>query len=36
MWACARAGIWQIGFAGQRDRRTRFKLETNLPFDRGM
>lgn len=31
----ARAGIWQFGFVGQKDRTTRFKLPTNLPFDKG-
>lgn len=32
----ARAGIWQFGFVGQKDRSTRFKLPTNLPFDKGL
>ena len=33
--ALAKAGIWQISFVGQKDMRTRFKLPTFVPFDRG-
>ncbi|MEC7582712.1 MAG: hypothetical protein VYE77_00210 [Planctomycetota bacterium] len=33
---CAKAGIWQIAFVGQRDAKTRCKLPTHLPFDRGL
>ena len=35
-WECARAGIWQLGFVGQQDARTRCKLPTHLPFDKGL
>lgn len=33
--ACAKAGIWQLAFVGQQDAKTRWKLPTHLPFDRG-
>ena len=36
IFACAKAGIWQIAFVGQRDAKTRCKLPTHLPFDRGL
>lgn len=32
---CARTGIWRLGFVCQKDAKTRVKLATNLPFDRG-
>lgn len=34
--AFMRAGIWQIGFIGQRDPATRFKIRTSLPVDAGL
>ena len=33
---CAKIGIWQIALVGQKDARTRLKLPTHLPFDRGL
>jgi biopolymer transport protein ExbD len=31
---CARKGIWQIAFAGQKDKHHRFKLPMHVPVDR--
>lgn len=33
---CAQAGIWRIGFVCQKDAKTRVKVPTDLPFDRGL
>ena len=33
---CAYAGIWQLAFVAQKNRKTRFKIPAHLPTDRGL